>query len=229
MMPVAPWFYTNLPQWSKNWVWRGDNLWADRWEQIIELQPDLVEVLTWNDFGESHYMGPIHESGIPEGADYVPGMSHDGWRTMLPHYIDAYKSNNQTAPNTDKEKISFWHKLTPSSAGSVDGTTGNNPSQGQIEYSPLAISQDMIFASVLVAEPSDVLIQVGGNSASYFRATTAGINHFSTPMNGQTGNVTITVSRNNQQIVAATGPEITNFPPDGKVNFNAYVGSSEDL
>jgi hypothetical protein len=44
MMPVSPWFYTNLPQWSKNWLWRGDNLWHDRWQQIIETQPALVEV-----------------------------------------------------------------------------------------------------------------------------------------------------------------------------------------
>lgn len=42
MMGVSPWFYTNLP--SKNWVWRGDNLWHDRWQQVLEVQPDLVEV-----------------------------------------------------------------------------------------------------------------------------------------------------------------------------------------
>jgi len=37
-------FYTNLPQWDKNWLWRGDDLWHDRWQQIIEMQPSLVEV-----------------------------------------------------------------------------------------------------------------------------------------------------------------------------------------
>ena len=44
MMPVSPWFYTNLPQWDKNWLWRGDDLWHERWQQAIQLQPDLVEV-----------------------------------------------------------------------------------------------------------------------------------------------------------------------------------------
>jgi Glycosyl hydrolase family 71 len=48
MMPVAPWFYTNLPQWDKNWLWRGDDLWYDRWQQVIELQPPLVEVRFYN-------------------------------------------------------------------------------------------------------------------------------------------------------------------------------------
>lgn len=44
MMPVAPWFYTNLPQWRKNWLWRGDDLWHHRWQQVMDLQPDLVQV-----------------------------------------------------------------------------------------------------------------------------------------------------------------------------------------
>ena len=42
MMGVSPWFYTNLP--SKNYVQRGDDLWHDRWQQVIEVQPDFVEV-----------------------------------------------------------------------------------------------------------------------------------------------------------------------------------------
>lgn len=28
MMPVSPWFYTNLPGYHKNWAWKGDNLWV---------------------------------------------------------------------------------------------------------------------------------------------------------------------------------------------------------
>jgi hypothetical protein len=24
MMPVSPWFYTNLPGYHKNWLWRGE-------------------------------------------------------------------------------------------------------------------------------------------------------------------------------------------------------------
>lgn len=41
MMPVSPWFYTNLPGFGgKNWVWRGDNLWYDRWSEILYNQPE---------------------------------------------------------------------------------------------------------------------------------------------------------------------------------------------
>ena len=44
MMPVSPWFYTNLPQYGKNWVWRGDDMWHNRWQQVLQVQPQFVEV-----------------------------------------------------------------------------------------------------------------------------------------------------------------------------------------
>lgn len=44
MMPVSPWFYTNLPEYSKNWLWRGDDLWHIRWQQVLDIQPTFVEV-----------------------------------------------------------------------------------------------------------------------------------------------------------------------------------------
>lgn len=44
MMPVSPWFYTNLPQWNKNWLWKGAHLWTRRWEEVYYFQPELVQV-----------------------------------------------------------------------------------------------------------------------------------------------------------------------------------------
>ncbi|EEU36347.1 uncharacterized protein NECHADRAFT_106486 [Fusarium vanettenii 77-13-4] len=37
MMPISPWFYTNLPGYNKNWLWRGDSLWHDRWNLAFTL------------------------------------------------------------------------------------------------------------------------------------------------------------------------------------------------
>lgn len=45
MMPVSPWFYTNLPEYNKNWVWRGDDMWHTRWQQVLEINPNFVEVI----------------------------------------------------------------------------------------------------------------------------------------------------------------------------------------
>lgn len=65
MMPVSPWFFTNLPGFAgKNWIWRGDGLWETRWKQVAEVQPEFVQILTWNDYGESHYIGPVREKEL---------------------------------------------------------------------------------------------------------------------------------------------------------------------
>ena len=86
MMPVSPWFFTNLPGFDKNWLWRGDDLWFDRWEQVQMVQPEFVQIISWNDFGEAHYIGPLDAGGygaFERGSapfNYVEKLSHDGVR-----------------------------------------------------------------------------------------------------------------------------------------------------
>ncbi|WEW56046.1 vacuolar aminopeptidase 1 [Emydomyces testavorans] len=236
MMPISPWFYTNLPQWNKNWLWRGDDLWHDRWQQIIELQPALVQIITWNDYGESHHIGPVYKTGIPKGAEwYVDDDPHDGWRALLPDYIDRFKSGNLTteysskrAAPVKKDIISYWYRRNPASAGSNGGTTGNNPAMGQPSLDPALVSQDKVFISILASEPSDVSVQIGDSAPSKLSAKVAGVNHFSVPFNNRLGRVSIIVSRSGSEVVRTTGPEITRKCKDGKVNWNAFAGSSLD-
>ena len=217
MMPVSPWFYTNLP--DKNWLWRGDDMWNHRWEQIIEFQPDLVEILTWNDYGESHYVGPIHPAGIrggdnyPGGAWYVNGMHHTGWLAMLPYYIDAYKAGHWSSLAGKPEKISFWYKVNPGNCGSDGKTTGNDPKRGQTALSPGTVSQDKVFLDVLVSSSnatSVIVVKIGSSDATTMKTTKVGINHFSVPLNNRTGAVVFQIKRNDQVMVSVTGPEITN-------------------
>lgn len=78
MANVSPWFFTHYApdSFNKNWIYRSDTLFIDRWNEILNLQPQLVELATWNDFGESHYIGPLHPempsvyapNGEPTGA-----------------------------------------------------------------------------------------------------------------------------------------------------------------
>ena len=82
IMPVAPWFYTNLPQWSKNWLWRGDGLWHQRWQQVAEVQPTFVEILPWNDWGQFFSALTYH---ITSRSTKI---RHGPTRTTLPSGID---------------------------------------------------------------------------------------------------------------------------------------------
>ncbi|KAL2825909.1 glycosyl hydrolase family 71-domain-containing protein [Aspergillus cavernicola] len=236
MMAVSPWFYTNLPQWNKNWLWRGDDLWHYRWQQVIEMQPALVQILSWNDYGETHYIGPIYDSGIPDGASrYVKGYPHDAWRTILPHYIDAYRRRNGMLregsstpsavslkyPISYTDKVVYWYRLNPSYAGSAGGTTGNNPNMGQPELKPGEVSQDRVFVSVHVMEPSHVHVQIGDAAPTILLAKEPGVNHYSVPFKGQTGRVRFAIVRHGSEIETTTGPAITENCKDGLSAMNS--------
>lgn len=100
MAAVSPWFFTHYGQdsYNKNWLYPSDNLLIDRWEMILGLNnpPPLLQIISWNDFGESHYIGPLRPH-VPdvyaEGAEtWVAGFRHYGWRDLMKPYIKAYKS-----------------------------------------------------------------------------------------------------------------------------------------
>jgi hypothetical protein len=225
MMGASPWFYTNLPQWDKNWLWKSDSLWIDRWNQILELSPTFVEIQTWNDYGESHYIGPIHSSGIPTGANrYIDNMPHDSWRDILPAYISAFKAGSKTLPAPSTESLTFWYRLSPAAVGNNDGTLANAPYQPQV--APEAVVSDSIFVVAAVASPAQVTVQIGSNAPTTLQAPEAGVNLLSVPFNGQTGNVTFAIVRDGATVVQAEGAAISDSAPDGLTNFNAWTGSS---
>lgn len=53
---------------SKNWVFPSDLLWFNRWNDLLTLGPQFVEIITWNDYGESHYIGPLSSPHNDDGA-----------------------------------------------------------------------------------------------------------------------------------------------------------------
>ncbi|KAI9894829.1 MAG: hypothetical protein M1814_000049 [Vezdaea aestivalis] len=225
MMGVSPWFYTNLPQYNKNWVWRGDDLWHDRWMQAIALQPAFVQIITWNDYGESHYIGPIRPSGIVSGAQkYINDMPHERFLDSLPYYIAAYKNGGQF-PAVGTEAITFWYRLSPAAACSTDGTSGNAPWQPQTDVRNVV--QDKIFITVLLKSAAQVTVQIGTNAKTTQTFNTGGLQHFSIPFNGQTGNqVVIAIVRGGTTAVTALGKGISTTCLNGKSNFNVWTGGS---
>ncbi|RFU81977.1 glycoside hydrolase, family 71 [Trichoderma arundinaceum] len=232
MMPVSPWFYTNLPGYNKNWLWRGDDLWYDRWQQALFLQPEFIEIISWNDYGESHYIGPVRGNAL--GAlnagrapfNYVTGMPHDAWRQFLPFVIDTYKTGNAAVT---REGLTSWFRPQPAKACSDGGTTGNTASQLQVEYAPSDVAQDRVFFSALLASAADVSVSIGGASiAAKFTDIPdggIGIYHGSVATNGATGAVVITISRNGNAIAKVEGS--IGGCTGGFENWNAWVGGAQ--
>lgn len=48
-LAVSPWFSTHYGlevSYSKNWVFASDNLWFDRWTEILNLGSQYLEIIT---------------------------------------------------------------------------------------------------------------------------------------------------------------------------------------
>lgn len=155
MMPVSPWFFTNLPGYNKNWLWNGNDLWYDRWTQVLSLdpQPEFLQIISWNDYGESHYIGPLDDRQY-EAFDYgkapynyVKDMPHDGWRKQLPWLIDLYKKGSTSS---SEENLVVSYRRTLSNTCGTGNTTMNTATQLQYEFSPAQSFEDKIQITALL-------------------------------------------------------------------------------
>jgi hypothetical protein len=234
MMGVSPWFYTNMVGFRKNWLWRGDDLWHDRWQQVLYLQPEYVQIISWNDFGESHYIGPLRSTeyeAFHRGLapfNYAINMPHDGWRLHLPFIIDLYKSGTATV---SRESVVAWYRRNPGGTTcSSGGTTGNTATQLQDWYGPDLVSQDRIFYTALLGSGgATVTVSIGGVTQTgawrHIPDGNVGIFQGSVPRNGGLGAVVVTVSRGGSVVAQMTGQPINTNCNVGITNWNAYVGS----
>ncbi|KAG8808771.1 hypothetical protein FRC17_003790 [Serendipita sp. 399] len=132
---VSPWFFTigrmaalltivcqhyGPDTWNKNWIYRGDDwLFAKRWEELIAMRDrvGIVEVISWNDYGESHYIGPI-AGAQPNSQAWVDGFDHQGWLEMTSYYAQAFKTGS--FPIIAEDRVFVWARPHPKDASAPD-------------------------------------------------------------------------------------------------------------
>ncbi|EON97526.1 putative alpha- -glucanase protein [Phaeoacremonium minimum UCRPA7] len=121
--PVSPWFSTHFgPEvsYSKNWVFPGDLLWYRRWNEILSTGPQFLEIITWNDYGESHYIGPLSSKHWDDNSSkFVNDMPHDANNDSGNYFMgrpNGYESM--------QDAVFIVSLLT--SAGTVTVTSGKN-------------------------------------------------------------------------------------------------------
>ncbi|TDZ31681.1 Mutanase [Colletotrichum spinosum] len=236
MMPVSPWFYTNLPGYKKNWVWRGDDLWYDRWVQILDYKPQFVQIISWNDYGESHHIGPVRSNALEAFEvgeapfNYALDHPHDGWRHFLPYLIDSYKG--AVAAAITQEGLMAWYRGSPVLACADGGTVGNSAAQLQTTIAVSKVVQDRIFFSALLASAADVTVSVNGRAQRGNWTSTPeggkGAYHGSVPFI-EGGDVVITMTKYGTEIAKIEGKKILTDCPEGLTNYNAWVGSTDAL
>ncbi|KAF3932559.1 hypothetical protein ABW20_dc0104890 [Dactylellina cionopaga] len=213
MAPVSPWFFTHFDfsSWQKNWIFASDDLYVTRWNQILSLAPPLIQIVTWNDFGESSYIGPYNSGHSDDGSSqWANGFPHDAWRTLGKPFVTAYK-NGASSPTVTSDKIVYWYRPHPK------GLTCNDPLAKPTGWD---YAQDKIFIATMLTSPAELVVQSGSNGAVTINVG-AGIVLSSVDM--AVGTQSFKIRRNGCDIISGTG----GIPVAGsceKYNFNAYVG-----
>ncbi|ROW09494.1 hypothetical protein VMCG_02368 [Cytospora schulzeri] len=231
--PISPWFSTHYGaevSYSKNFVFPSDLLWYTRWNDILTTSPEFVEIITWNDYGESHYIGPLSSMHDDDGASkWVNDMPHDGWRDVAKPFIAAYKAGAASVDDFIKEdKIVYWYRPAPRTVNcdSTDNTMkpGNNDSGNYFEGKPNGWGdmKDSVFVVTLLTSPGSVTVTSGDNTQTF--DAPAGASSHEIPMG--VGQQKFSLTRDSETILSGTSlKDIIDSCPCGIYNFNAYVGS----
>ncbi|KAK0724333.1 glycoside hydrolase [Lasiosphaeris hirsuta] len=136
MMPVSS-FQSKHIAWDQNWYRRGGLNLPARLAAALVLQPDFVELLTWNDAGEGHYVGNIWPEAItPEAAELVRDYDHAGWQAVVGPFARALKAGGRDptavypAPGMPFEGAFWYRPLLKQAGGSGSDSQGMGKPRG---------------------------------------------------------------------------------------------------
>ncbi|KAI6775950.1 hypothetical protein HG530_002708 [Fusarium avenaceum] len=234
MAPVSPWFFTHYgPEvdWAKNWVFPSGSLIFDRWNEVLQKGFPMVEILTWNDYGESHYIGPLKNKHTDDGASkWSNDMPHNGWLDLSKPFIAAYKNKDtNVAKYIQKDQLVYWYRrnLKGLNCDATDTTSGRappNPSENYFQGRPdgWQSMEDAVYVVSLLKSAGTVVIKSGGNTVT--KEVPAGATMIK--VDAALGKQIFTLKRGSTEVLSDTSlMDITNVCPCGLYNFNAYVGT----
>ncbi|KAJ3709955.1 glycoside hydrolase [Lentinula raphanica] len=255
---VSPWFFTHFGKnsFNKNFLYIADqHLYSKRWESLIPAQEplvndsnttttstqpsisdqvDIVEIISWNDYGESHYVGPI-EGALPTGSEaWTDGMNHTAWLSLTSYYAAAFKNGSYPSVPLDEERVVMWSRTHPAAANAVSDSVGSVPG------SELVL--DALWAVTVLSAPANVTLQVvpsssnssNSNSTASIAEETftvpAGLTKLTIPISVPDGMPSVSmravVQRGDDTVMeldaASQGFEFVETPQ--QFNFNAWVG-----
>ncbi|KAH0586158.1 hypothetical protein H2248_007423 [Termitomyces sp. 'cryptogamus'] len=217
MAAVSPWFFTHYgaDSYDKNFIYLSDqHLYSKRWESLIATrdQVDIVQILTWNDYGESHYIGPI-KGAQPNSQAWVDGMDHIGWLDLTSYYAAAFKTGS--FPSIEKDKIFMWSRTHPTHATAPDPV--GQPTNFEL-------FEDAVWAVVMTTAPSTVILSTSSRNSMTFHVP-AGLTKLSIPISAGDEMQGI-ISRDGNAIVTLHPSNFTFRRNPEVYNFNAFVASA---
>ncbi|KAL7410783.1 glycosyl hydrolase family 71-domain-containing protein [Mrakia frigida] len=224
---VAPNFFAHygVNSYNKNWFYQSD-AWvlAVRWQQLIAMRDkyDWVEELTWNDYGESHYMGPI-KGAQPNSQSWVNGFDHTPLLQVNAYYHTAFKTGSYPAITCDKIYLHARPHINTAVA-TADTAGGRRPTLGQNGAAGSHTAAANNFFALVFATSAGTVVMKSGSSSQKF-SVPAGITILTAPLTAGSG-MTATLSRSGKTYVDFT-PAFTFSATTTEYNWNhQYYASS---
>ncbi|KAJ7188828.1 glycoside hydrolase family 71 protein [Mycena filopes] len=222
MAAVSPWFFTHYgaDSWNKNWIYRSDDwLFARRWEQLIDMRSriDIVQVISWNDYGESHYICPSVRGAQPASHAWVDGFPHGAWLRLNGFFARAFKDG--VYPPIERDQIFMWGRPHPRAADADAAERVPRPQNWEL-------TDDVFWVVVLCTASASVSLYTADDSDPTKARVEAGVTKLSRAL--VVGKGMRVIMRRQGVVVAECTAEGFEFQESPAVyNFNAFTAMSK--
>lgn len=188
--------------------YQGPGLWLQKWSQIIASSPPLVEIATWNDWFEGHYVSPALSQGASGISVDVAGLPHEAYLELGKHYISWYKTGSEPVATRDELYLFYFTQ-------SHSTTVANKPC-GILHADKLS---DAVYVVTVLSPGASATITLKSGALTSFATATQGVNVHG--MGFQTGTQSATFQRGSVSFTLTGSKPISNSGLS-KYNFNVY-------
>lgn len=209
---------------TNNWYRSGGANVGRRIEQILKTQPDFVEIITWNDAGEGHYIGNLWLWSLdssPAIQAYVYGYPHQGFQEVYIPFIAGAKAGatslSDLAPQNDRQVqgAMWYHPLL--NGGDCSADTLGKPGGYQ------AALDEVNVVATFATSGAKVTVSSAGSQIASFTAT-KGLNYWSAT-GVKAGEVQVDITGSDGASLSSTVGNVTVASSMALCNYNYAVFS----
>ncbi len=211
--PYQPYYWQNCKEPRPYFEYQGgrgmDNYWKSA---IFKQKPEMVVLVTWDDYSESTFVQPTH---IPttkyKGIEVFP---HLGYYELLKYYISWYKTGKQPLITHDG-MFYFYRTQSKDAVITKDQACPLPMTQPDQRWGNI---QDYIYLTVALTKEAELTVRTGDQTKTF--DLKAGLNILDTPFSP--GPQNFELRRNGRLLTAMKGRDINGKPE--VFNFNIFSG-----
>jgi glucan endo-1,3-alpha-glucosidase len=212
MAPYLPYYWAVCHSARQYMEYQSGRGTGNEWTSIITKQnPELVELVTWNDYTESTFVQPTRM--VPNDSN-IPAYPHLGFYELNKYYINWYKIGVQ--PAITKDAVFYFYRTQPVGVAATNDSAycgiTNPRDSGQLWGN----IQDNIFVTTALTQPAEIHVITGGTTR--ISPVAAGVVTTDVPFT--TGSQSIELWRGGVKLGSQQGTNIDAAP--AAYNYNVY-------